>query len=142
MTRPKPQFSQQQRVDTKVVTRMACLLLWHRPATARSAFLQGRADAMAEPKTSTRAICMEKLSRPQKPLFWSPQADRTSMTLILVASSEPIKVMMVRMMANRNASGSQRLTTRTQPLVNLLNTASLSFFFTTSMLFPPIRRAD
>ena len=69
MTRPKPQFSQQQRVDTKVVTRMACFSLWHRPATVRSAFLQGLADAMAEPKTSTRAICMENASRFQKPPF-------------------------------------------------------------------------
>ena len=126
MTRPKPQFSQQQMVDTKVVTRMACLLLWHRPATARSAFLQGLAEAMAEPKTSTRAICMEKASRFQKPPFWSPHLAMISMGPMPVAHMAPTNTTRVRMMANRNASGSHRLTTRTQPLVNFLNTATLS----------------
>lgn len=47
MIRPKPQFSQQQMVEMKVVTTMACMLLWHIPATNRSAFLQGLAEAMA-----------------------------------------------------------------------------------------------
>ena len=46
---------------------------------------------------------------------------------IFVAHMEPMKTMMLRMMANRKASGSHRLTTRTQPLVNFLNTDSLSF---------------
>ena len=66
-TRPKPQLSQQHTVETMVVMTMACILLWHRPAAFRSTFLQGLAEAMAEPSTSTRAICMEKASRPQKP---------------------------------------------------------------------------
>ena len=37
---------------------MACMLLWHIPATNRSAFLQGLAEAMAEPNTSTRACLL------------------------------------------------------------------------------------
>ena len=113
-------------VEMKVVTTMACILLWHRPAAARRAFLQGLAAAMAEPNTNTRAICIEKLSRPQKPLE-SPQALSTCSGPIFVAHMEPMKTMMLRMMANRKASGSHRLTTRTQPLVNFLNTDSLSF---------------
>ena len=115
-------------VEMKVVTTMACILLWHRPAAARRAFLQGLAAAMAEPNTSTRAICMEKLSRPQKPLE-SPQALSTCSGPIFVAHMEPMKTMMLRMMANRKASGSHRLTTRTQPLVNFLNTDSLSLIW-------------
>ena len=124
--RPKPQFSQQQMVEMKVVTTMACMLLWHIPATNRSAFLQGLAEAMAEPNTSTRAICMEKASRPQKPLV-EPQALSTFSGPILVAIIANTYTMMDRMTANRNGSGSHRLTTRTQPLVNFLNTDSLSF---------------
>ena len=120
----------------KVVTTMACMLLWHKPAAARRAFLQGLAAAMAEPNTSTRAICMEKLSRPQKPLE-SPQALSTCRGPILVAHMEPMKTMMLRMMANRNASGSHRLTTRTQPLVNFLNTDSLSFILSGRGVPPP-----
>ena len=127
MTRPKPQFSQQQIVDTKVVTKIACLLVWHRPATARKAFLQGRAEAMAEPNTSTRAICMEKASRFQKPPLASPHFAMISMGPMPVAHMAATNTIRVRMMANKNASGSHLLTTRTQPFVNFLNTASHSF---------------
>ena len=67
-----------------VVTTIACMLLWHRPAANRSAFLQGREDAMALPSTSTSAICMEKASRFQKPLV-VPQAFRIFSGPILVA---------------------------------------------------------
>ena len=115
-------------VETMVVITMACMLLWHRPATARRALRQGLAEAMAEPNTRTRAICMENASRPQKP-FASPQALSTFSGPIPVANMAPMKTMMLRMMANRKASGSQRLTTRTQPLVNFLNTDSLSLIW-------------
>ena len=127
MTRPKPQFSQQQMVDTNVVTRMACLSLWQRAATARSAFLQGRAEAIAEPNTSTSAICMEKASRFQKPPLASPHLAMTSTGPMPVAHMAATNTIRVRMMANRNASGSHRFTTRTHPLVNFLNITSLSF---------------
>ena len=127
--RPKPQLSQQQMVDTKVVTRMADILLWARPAMAFRAFLQILAEAMALPSTSTRAICMEKASRPQKPspvVPLPPQAQTSSRGFCWVPIMAAMKTMMVRIMANRNGSGSHRLTTRTQPLVNFLN-----------MRFPP-----
>ena len=71
---------------------------------------------------------MENASRPQKP-FASPQALSTFSGPIPVANMAPMKTMMLRMMANRKASGSQRLTTRTQPLVNFLNTDSLSLIW-------------
>ena len=87
--------------------------------------MQILAEAMAEPSTSTRAICMEKDSRPQKPLEL-PQELTRAMGLCWVPIIEAMKTTMVRMMANRNGSGSHRLTTRTQPLVNFLN-----------MRFPP-----
>ena len=58
---------QQQMVETKVVIRIALFLSLARLAMAPSARLQILAEAMAEPSTSTRAICMEKASRPQKP---------------------------------------------------------------------------
>ena len=73
MTRPKPQLTQQQITETKVLITMACLLLCAREAMAPRPFLQTLAEAMADPKTRTRAICMEKASRPQKPLSL-PQA--------------------------------------------------------------------
>ena len=75
--RPKPQLSQQQTVETKVVTRMALFLSLATEAMAPRKRLQILAEAMAEPKTSTRAICMEKDSRPQKP-FELPQASTSS----------------------------------------------------------------
>ena len=71
---------------------------------------------------------MEKLSRPQKP-FASPQALRTFSGPIPVANMAPMYTMMLRITANRKASGSQRLTTRTQPFVNFLNTDSLSLIW-------------
>ena len=86
---------------------------------------------------------MEKASRLQK-VELPPQAVIRSRTGLPsaslaaektgrpVAASAPMKTTMVRMTANRKASGSQRLTTRTQPLVNFLNIlcshSPLSFF--------------
>ena len=58
------------------------------PATARSAFLQGLAEAMALPSTSTSAICMEKASRPQKPSL-EPHALSTFKGPMPVASIAP-----------------------------------------------------
>ncbi len=55
-------------VDTTVVITMACMLLWHRPAMARRSFFMGPEEAAAEPNTTTRAICMAKASRLQKPV--------------------------------------------------------------------------
>ena len=118
--RPKPQLSQQQTVDTKVVMRMALFLSLAREAMAPRTLLQTLADAMAEPRTRTRAICMEKDSSPQKPLSL-PQASTRAIGVCCVPIMAPINTTMVRMMANRNGSGSHRLTTRTQPLVNFLN---------------------
>ena len=76
---------------------------------------------MALPSTSTSAICMEKASRPQKPLVL-PQAFSTFSGPILVAIIAKMYTMTDRMTANRKGSGSHLLTTRTQPLVNFLNT--------------------
>ena len=125
--RPKPQLSQQQTVETKVVTRMALFLSLATEAMAPRKRLQILAEAMAEPKTSTRAICMEKDSRPQKP-FELPQASTSSRGVCFVPIMDPTKVTMVRMTANRKASGSHRLTTRTQPFVNFLNIQFLLIF--------------
>ena len=124
--RPKPQLSQQQTVDTKAVTKMALKLFLARPATAFSARLNTGAEAIAEPSTSTRAICMEKASRLQKPLLL-PQASRIATGPMPVANMAAMYTTMLRRMANRNGSGSHRLTTFTQPLVNFLNKMFPSF---------------
>ena len=60
---------------------MALLLFFARDAIAPKARLQALAEAMAEPNTSTSAICMAKASRLQKPdcvLPWPPQAQTNS----------------------------------------------------------------
>ena len=118
--RPKPQLSQQQMVETKVVIRIALFLSLARLAMAPSARLQILAEAMAEPSTSTSAICMEKDSRPQNPLEL-PQALTSATGPCCVPIIAAMNTTIVRIMANRNGSGSHRLTIRTQPLVNFLN---------------------
>ena len=65
--RPKPQLSQQQMVETRVVMIMALILPLAREAMEPRARLQTLAEAIAEPSTSTSAICMEKESSFQKP---------------------------------------------------------------------------
>ena len=93
-------------------------------------FLQTLAEARAEPSTSTRAICMEKASRPHMPsppLPLPPQAQIISQGLCCVPRHAAMKTTIVRMMANRNGSGSHRFMMRTHPLEN---------FF--SINFPPI----
>ncbi len=122
--RPKPQFSQQQMVDTMVTTRMALILFLAIPAIEARIFLQILAEARAEPSTSTRAICMEKLSRPHIPSPVVPlpaQAQTSSMGFCQVPIIAAMNTTMVRMMANRNGSGSQRFMIRTQPLENFFS---------------------
>ena len=106
--------------DTKVVMRMALFLFLAVEAIAPKNRLKTFAEAMAEPSTRTKAICIEKASRFQKPLVL-PHALIMATGPCCVPSIAATYTTMLRMMANRNGSGSHRLTTRTQPLVNFLN---------------------
>ena len=133
--RPKPQFSQQQMVEMKVVTTMACMLLWHKPAAARRPFAGlGRSHGGAEYQHQSH-LHGEAQQAPEA-LGVAPGVEHLQGP-IFGGDMEPMKTMMLRMMANRNASGSHRLTTRTQPLVNFLNTDSLSFILSGRGVPPP-----
>ena len=76
---------------------------------AAQAFLEILAEAKAEPSTSTKAICMENFSRFHRPSFSPPsppQAQIIRIGPIPVPIIAAINTTMVRMMANRNGSGS------------------------------------
>ena len=77
--------------------------------------MQILADASAEPSTTTNAICMENASRPQKPDAL-PQKDSIVSGETPVTAIPATNTTSVRIMANRNGSGSHLLIILTKKL--------------------------
>ena len=113
--RPKPQLMKVATAPTSTVSMTPCAGVLARLAMDSSALLMGGAVANAVPVTTTKAICMEKASKPHAPL---PQAIAICKGPAPAAGIAATKTMIDKMTAKMNASGKNLFMNKTHALVN------------------------